>query len=101
MGKALALKHPPKDVRDTARYKYLCPKTPLSLKKLVKTHLGKDIQAGEHTPVEDSRGCLLLYRKFRKKWEKDLKLKGIKEVYTKERKRYGTRKKKPKNKPKT
>lgn len=80
--KALSLKHPANEIRDTARYKYLCPLGPISLKSLVKTHLYKDIQCGEHNPVEDSRGCLLLYRKFQKRWEKDLKLKGIHNIYT-------------------
>jgi len=80
--KVLELAHPPSDIRDTARYKYLCPLGPISLKTLVKQHLNKEIQTGEHSPVEDSRGCLLLYRKFQKKWEADLKQMGPDEIYT-------------------
>ncbi len=39
---------------------------------LLKKEFGESIQEGEHDSVEDARGALLLYRKYRVEWEKEV-----------------------------
>ncbi|GAB5364152.1 hypothetical protein AAMO2058_000944200 [Amorphochlora amoebiformis] len=68
--KCLMLDHPKNLLRDTAYHKPLCPKRPKALKKLVKIHLGKTIQSGEHSSVEDARCTLELYKSVMDTWEK-------------------------------
>jgi len=75
---ALLLDHPYKLVRDTSHYKPFRKitngRTP-SLKKLTKVILGLDVQGGEHSSVEDAQATMLLYRKVRNEWEKELRKK--------------------------
>jgi len=65
---AMMLGHPKKDIRDTSRFsgfrKYSAGKTP-SLRKLAKEILGVDIQAGEHSSIEDARATMLLFRRHK------------------------------------
>ena len=65
---AMMLGHPKKDIRDTSKFsgfrKYSAGKTP-SLKKLAKEVLGVDIQAGEHSSIEDARATMLLFRRHK------------------------------------
>jgi len=65
---AMMLGHPRKDIRDTSRFrgfrKYSAGKTP-SLRKLAKEILGLDIQAGEHSSIEDARATMLLFRRHK------------------------------------
>ena len=42
------------------------------LSLLLKKEFGESIQEGEHDSVEDARGALLLYRKYRVEWEKEV-----------------------------
>ena len=35
---------------------------------------GLEIQKGEHSSVDDARAALLLYKKFAKQWEREVKL---------------------------
>ena len=65
----LLLSHPKHLVRDTAKFKGLCPDRPRSLKNLAAEVLGLDIQRGEHNSVEDARCTLALYKHHRTKWE--------------------------------
>ena len=57
--------------RDTAQYFKKGSKKP-SLKSLVEKHLGKSIQTGEHSSVEDAKATMELYLKFRNEWEESL-----------------------------
>lgn len=71
---ALLLSHPRSMIRDTSRHlpfrqKYSSGKTP-SLKKLTKEVLGIDIQASEHSSIEDARATMLLYKSDKKEFEK-------------------------------
>lgn len=75
---ALLLSHPKHLVRDTARYKGLCPDRPRSLKKLVAEVLGQSIQVGSHDSVQDARATLALYKHVRARWEKEIWEKKVK-----------------------
>jgi RNA exonuclease 4 len=66
---SLCIYHPKKLIRDTATYAKLCPGKPLSLKRLAAERLGVEIQLAEHSPVEDARAALLLYKTQEKEWE--------------------------------
>ncbi|CEP64237.1 putative 3'-5' exonuclease LALA0_S10e05622g [Lachancea lanzarotensis] len=71
---ALFLSHPRSMIRDTSRHipfrkKYAGGKTP-SLKKLAKEVLGVDIQGAEHSPIEDARATMLIYKADRKEFER-------------------------------
>lgn len=88
--KALLLSHPRKLVRDTARYPPLMRTRPhvggpspaarrgrpAKLKELAASQLGVVIQEGAHSPVEDARAALALYRKHEAAWEASLTPKG-------------------------
>jgi len=63
--------HPEVNTRDTAQYFKEGKKKP-SLKGLVHKHLGKSIQSGEHSSVEDARATMEIYVKFRDEWEESL-----------------------------
>ncbi|KAI9679290.1 MAG: 3'-5' exonuclease [Caeruleum heppii] len=69
---ALLLKHPQRDIRDTARHRAFRAvaggQTP-ALKKLAKELLGIDIQGGEHSSIEDARACMLLFRRNKDAFE--------------------------------
>ncbi|KAI8143492.1 ribonuclease H-like domain-containing protein [Fennellomyces sp. T-0311] len=71
----LMLSHPPLMIRDTSKYKAFrelaAGRTP-GLKKLVKEVLEIEIQSGIHSSVEDARFTMLLYRKVKEEWEKEL-----------------------------
>mgnify|MGYP001811191693 CR=1 FL=1 len=43
---------------------------PQALRQLAKKELGLEIQAGEHSSVDDARSALYLYHKVRREWEK-------------------------------
>ena len=92
--KCLLLDHPKSMTRDTATYRPLT--RPLranermhdkkngiargrgsrSLRELCAQHLGLEIQAGEHSSVDDARAALLLYRKCAVAWERELRTAG-------------------------
>ena len=62
----LRLKHPPTDVRDTARYcryRAFAGGTTPSLKRLAKEVLGWEIQSGSHSSVVDARVSMALFRR--------------------------------------
>ncbi|XP_067648275.1 uncharacterized protein [Eurosta solidaginis] len=72
----LHIKHPYKNIRDTARYKPLCRlvsngRTP-SLKLLSQAILGIEIQVGEHNSIEDARAAMKIYNRLSSDWEKHL-----------------------------
>ena len=91
--KCLLLDHPRSMTRDTALYRPLT--RPLrknerarvagasrgrgsrSLRELCAEHLGLEIQAGEHSSVDDARAALLLYRKCAVAWERELRTAGV------------------------
>ncbi|KAI9667996.1 MAG: 3'-5' exonuclease [Bathelium mastoideum] len=68
----LQLSHPVQARRDTARYlpfrALVGGRTP-ALRRLVRTVLGREIQQGEHSSVEDARAAMELYRRVRGEWE--------------------------------
>ena len=76
--KVLLLPHPRHLTRDTATWAPLMrtngrgKRKPRKLRDLVKEHLGRTIQEGEHGSVEDATAALDLYRKFSSEWEADL-----------------------------
>lgn len=75
---ALMLTHPPLMIRDTAQFgefkKLNKPDTKAapSLKTLAQKILGIRIQGGEHSSVEDAKTAMLLYRKAKNQWEKEV-----------------------------
>ncbi|XP_012060236.1 PREDICTED: RNA exonuclease 4 [Atta cephalotes] len=72
----LYLSHPRRYWRDTSRYKPFRQvskgNTP-SLKKLAYELLGREIQVGEHSSVEDARAAMQLYMLYKNKWESERK----------------------------
>ncbi|CAG8566719.1 28447_t:CDS:2 [Dentiscutata erythropus] len=72
------LDHPRKMIRDTSMYapfrQIARGKTP-SLKRLAQEELGRTIQVGKHSSVEDARVCMLLYRKHKVSWEQMMRTK--------------------------
>jgi RNA exonuclease 4 len=63
---ALMLGHPKRDIRDTARYppyRKLAGGGSPKLKILASELLGVEIQAGEHSSVEDARATMLLFQR--------------------------------------
>ena len=73
--KCLMLGHSRKEIRDTSRYKpfhqLLGTKRP-ALRKLVAKVLGETIQSGEHSSIIDARATMMIYKLYRKEWEKSL-----------------------------
>ncbi|CDS06300.1 hypothetical protein LRAMOSA08828 [Lichtheimia ramosa] len=71
----LMLPHPKLMIRDTSRYKPFKElakgRTP-GLRMLVEKVLNIDIQKGSHSSVEDARFTMMLYRKVKDEWEKQL-----------------------------
>ena len=71
---ALLLSHSKRDIRDTSRHRAFRQlaggRTP-SLKKLAREVLGIDIQAGEHSSIEDARATMLLFRREKEEFEKE------------------------------
>lgn len=88
----LMLGHPRGQIRDTAHYRPLMRTIghlhikyrPRALRDLAKQHLNIKIQDGEHDPGVDARATMMLYRKFRSEWEKNIQNKkyGIEMVST-------------------
>lgn len=81
---ALLLGHPRSLIRDTARYPPLMRATapgrrpkPRRLRDLAAEHLGLAIQDGAHSPVDDARAALYLYKRHRKQWEAALARGGV------------------------
>jgi RNA exonuclease 4 len=89
--KALCLNHPWTDIRDTAKYapfmtkvelrspNYLCSRNltnmrPRKLKDLAYEKLGMEIQVMgvPHSPLEDAKAAMALYKSVRPEWEKDV-----------------------------
>lgn len=73
----LRIKHPRHNIRDTAFYKPLRRlmangRTP-SLKRLSQAILGKEIQTGEHSSVEDARAVMSIYNCLASDWEQYIK----------------------------
>ncbi|KAI8835134.1 ribonuclease H-like domain-containing protein, partial [Chytridium lagenaria] len=69
---ALLLSHPRHLVRDTSLFKpfrEMAKGRNPSLRVLAKKLLDVDIQAGEHSSVEDARVAMLLYKKVKVEWE--------------------------------
>ncbi|XP_076280272.1 RNA exonuclease 4 [Lasioglossum baleicum] len=70
----LYLSHPRRHLRDTSRFKLFKQlsdgRTP-SLKKLAFELLGREIQTGEHSSVEDARAAMQLYLLYKNKWESE------------------------------
>jgi len=71
--KALMLEHPSKQIRDTSVYppfrKLAFGRTP-AMRTLAKRLLNLNIQAGEHSSIDDARTAMLLYRHSKTEWEK-------------------------------
>ncbi|XP_011339865.2 RNA exonuclease 4 [Ooceraea biroi] len=68
----LYLSHPRRYWRDTSRYKpfrQISKGNTPSLKRLAQELLGREIQVGEHSSVEDARTAMQLYMLYRNKWE--------------------------------
>lgn len=69
----LMLGHPKRDVRDTSRHKpyreIANGRTP-GLKRLAKEILGVEIQAGEHSSIEDARATMMLYKRDKSNFER-------------------------------
>lgn len=89
--RALDLSHPWHDVRDTAKYEPFMKTRfddgvlwPRKLKELAEEKLGQEIQQDgmEHSPIEDAKAALDLYKLVRKKWEKvmEYKIKRTREI---------------------
>ena len=82
----LRMTHPKELLRDTATWKpILRPphfKKPQKLRKLVKIHCNFTIQRTSadgkigHDPSEDARGSMVLYLKFKSRWEQDIANRG-------------------------
>lgn len=71
---ALLLSHPKRDLRDTSRH----PKfridskgRPPALRHLAKSELGLEIQAGEHSSIEDARAAMMLFKKEKVGFEEE------------------------------
>ena len=74
--KALLLSHPRQLIRDTATYRPFQrlvgnKQRARKLRDLTKEVLGLEIQAGEHSSVDDARATLLLYKQAAAAWEKE------------------------------
>ncbi|XP_035669521.1 interferon-stimulated 20 kDa exonuclease-like 2 [Branchiostoma floridae] len=76
--KALGFGHPREMTRDTSRYPALNllggfpARSPVSLKRLSRSLLGRTIQQRGHSSVEDARATMDLYKLVQHKWEEEL-----------------------------
>lgn len=72
---ALLLSHPKSLIRDTSKFgtfkRMSGGRTP-GLKRLAKAILGKDIQSGEHSSVEDARITMEIYRSHKEDWDREV-----------------------------
>ncbi|KAJ0985980.1 hypothetical protein J5N97_004336 [Dioscorea zingiberensis] len=72
--KVLLLSHPKREMRDTSAYQPLQREgRRRALKDLADQVLGIKIQKREHCPIEDARAAMLIYKKYKKEWEKSIK----------------------------
>ncbi|KJZ79424.1 RNA exonuclease 4 [Hirsutella minnesotensis 3608] len=71
---ALMLSHPPRDIRDTAKYpsfrQYGNGRKP-ALRVLARQLLAVDVQDGAHSSIEDARVTMLLFRKHKSGFDVD------------------------------
>ncbi|KAI9163763.1 RNA exonuclease 4 [Paramyrothecium foliicola] len=71
---ALMLSHPPRDIRDTAKFpgfkKYGHGRKP-ALRNLAREILGVEVQSGAHSSIEDARVTMLLFRKHKSAFDMD------------------------------
>lgn len=65
--RALGLSFPPQLLRDTAS-KILCPRGPVSLKKLLRSEFNL-VLSDEHNCVQDALSALMLYKTHQVEWE--------------------------------
>ena len=75
---SLFLSHPYSKIRDTSKlplFKKITGGRPPSLKKLILHYLKIEIQGGYHSSVEDARATMLLFRLFRKEFDKEIRQK--------------------------
>lgn len=78
--KVLQLSHPRRMIRDTSSYRPFMRRLqngkfrPRKLKEISKQFLDMEIQGGEHTPDEDAKAAMMLYRKMQREWESGLKI---------------------------
>lgn len=75
---SLFLSHPYSKIRDTSKlplFRKITGGRPPSLKKLILHYLKVEIQAGYHSSVEDARATMLLFRIFRKEFDREIRLK--------------------------
>jgi DNA polymerase III epsilon subunit-like protein len=77
----IGISHPKNLIRDTAFYPPFQQEVngvlrPRRLKHIVLEHLAREIQQGKHghDPKEDAQGCLDLYLKVKKEWERNKSL---------------------------
>lgn len=78
----LLLSHPKRDLRDTSRHPKFRVESrgrPPALRNLAKSELGMQIQAGEHSSIEDARTAMMLFKKEKAGFEEE------------NRKKFGTR----------
>lgn len=71
---ALLLGHPKRDIRDTSRYpkfRLLAAGRTPGLKKLAREVLGIDIQANQHSSVEDARAAMQLFKREKEGFERE------------------------------
>lgn len=71
---ALLLSHPKRDLRDTSRHPKFRVESkgkPPALRNLAKSELGMEIQAGEHSSVEDARAAMMLFQKEKAGFEEE------------------------------
>lgn len=66
----LEFRHPKKMIRDTQVHFRGGRRYPPSLKKLASTKLGKNIQTGEHSSIEDAITCMEIYNNCKISWER-------------------------------
>jgi RNA exonuclease 4 len=74
--RVLELRHPLRDVRDSARlekFRLMVGGRAPKLKDLAKMVLGLDIQGGEHNSVEDARAAMMLYKAEKEAYEAENK----------------------------
>jgi RNA exonuclease 4 len=66
------IEHPPQLIRDTSKYlpfRKLNNGAIPSLSRLASELLKIDIQTNHHSPIEDARTTMLLYRRYRSEWK--------------------------------
>lgn len=77
--KVLLLSHPRRMIRDTSRfsgYRKLAKGRTPGLKKLAEVILGRDIQSGQHSSVQDAQATMELYKKVKKEMD-EVAFKGL------------------------